>query len=367
MVTQPTAGENICDGSTVTILCPDQDMSYVSFDVKSIPKDLVLAMTPYAQQWGGDADGDPGDGNLVSAGEYGNYCCGPAAAAVAIKYWYDRGYDDLLLEGGSTILDNYQLLDRLYAAMKVRDNLGTYDPEFVSGLRDYIITHSTEPFEVSASRAPKMADLLAWVGDYEYAVMLGTAGTPGLWITVSGMAGLPDQSGQYTFHMANPVSGTGADYRLREDIGGLWISINSVWLKVDLMVAMAPTYWQVMRTAAGVDYAGDDGWGFDWSTGSLSENQLHFLHVGAFDLADHKGMTSVLTRKNCSSTAGDVNDDGAVNLADLAYLINYLTHGGPVPPSGRGAADVNCDDALDLSDIVYFYNYLFLTGPPPCQ
>jgi hypothetical protein len=62
---------------------------------------------------------------------------------------------------------------------------------------------------------------------------------------------------------------------------------------------------------------------------------------------------------------GDVNHDGAINVTDVTYLINYLFVGGP-GPIPRESGDVNCDGVLNIIDIVYLINYLFISGPPPC-
>jgi 5-hydroxyisourate hydrolase-like protein (transthyretin family) len=63
--------------------------------------------------------------------------------------------------------------------------------------------------------------------------------------------------------------------------------------------------------------------------------------------------------------AGDVNDDGYVNISDIVYLINYLYHGGPEPVPFLLAGDVNCDGSVNISDIVYLINYLYQGGPAP--
>jgi CSLREA domain-containing protein len=59
---------------------------------------------------------------------------------------------------------------------------------------------------------------------------------------------------------------------------------------------------------------------------------------------------------------GDVNGDGAVNVSDIFYLINFLFAGGPVP---IGEADMNGDGAVNVSDVFYLINTLFAGGPAP--
>jgi len=63
---------------------------------------------------------------------------------------------------------------------------------------------------------------------------------------------------------------------------------------------------------------------------------------------------------------GDVNADGAINVSDIVYLINYLFKFGPEPLPIQGVGDVNCDGKVSVSDIVYLINYLFKGGSSPC-
>ncbi len=63
-----------------------------------------------------------------------------------------------------------------------------------------------------------------------------------------------------------------------------------------------------------------------------------------------------------STTAGDANGDGAYDVADIFYLINFFFADGPPP---QGNADANGDDAVTVGDIFYMINHLFSGGPPP--
>ncbi len=62
--------------------------------------------------------------------------------------------------------------------------------------------------------------------------------------------------------------------------------------------------------------------------------------------------------------AGDANHDGAIDVADVVYLVNYLFLGGSQPdPLESGNA--NGLGQVDIGDVIYLMNYLFLGGPPP--
>ena len=62
---------------------------------------------------------------------------------------------------------------------------------------------------------------------------------------------------------------------------------------------------------------------------------------------------------------GDPNSDGAINVADVIYLISYLFKGGPVPLPISESGDANCDGKVNVADIVYLVAYLFKGGPKP--
>lgn len=62
--------------------------------------------------------------------------------------------------------------------------------------------------------------------------------------------------------------------------------------------------------------------------------------------------------------AGDANADGAVELGDAVYVLNYLFRNGP-EPSPMESGDANCDGTVKFGDVIYLINYLFRDGPPP--
>ncbi|MDD4052068.1 MAG: FG-GAP-like repeat-containing protein [candidate division Zixibacteria bacterium] len=62
---------------------------------------------------------------------------------------------------------------------------------------------------------------------------------------------------------------------------------------------------------------------------------------------------------------GDANDDGAINVGDAVFIVNYIFRGGPAPQHPE-AADANCDGKINVGDAVYIIMYIFRGGPPPC-
>ena len=63
---------------------------------------------------------------------------------------------------------------------------------------------------------------------------------------------------------------------------------------------------------------------------------------------------------------GDANGDGQINLADIAYLIDFLFRAS-MEPYPLQAGDTNGDGEVNVADVVYLVNYLFRDGPPPGQ
>jgi hypothetical protein len=363
---QPTFGQNVCASIMAQLSCTDEDLTYMTFDIKNASRAFSLPLTVIDQQLGGNVDDDPGDGNSASEGEYGDYCSGPAAAAMAVRYWFNKGYNYLLTEGTTTLTDT-QLMDRLFSAMHIRENLGSHDGEFVSGLREYIVAHGNQ-LDLHIDRQPTMAMLRSWAEDYEYIVMVGISGNPGVWMTIAGATGPADCDGHYVLSMANPAAAAINDFTAKEESDKLWILYDDTWVEVDIMVGAVPFDWTVSRTAVGIDANPGDGLQFYWDTGSLDEDSLYFLFATVHDADGNKGYASVLTYIDCivDYIPGDVDNDGSVTPADIVYLTNFLYGDGPPPVTGHEAADVNCDGSVDISDVIYLHKYLFLSGPPPC-
>jgi len=75
-------------------------------------------------------------------------------------------------------------------------------------------------------------------------------------------------------------------------------------------------------------------------------------------------------RLNCysallaASSGGDVDGNGAVDIDDVAYLLNYIFVCGPAPePVDVGDAD--CSGSIDIDDAVYLIGYIFSGGSAP--
>jgi len=61
---------------------------------------------------------------------------------------------------------------------------------------------------------------------------------------------------------------------------------------------------------------------------------------------------------------GDADNNEAINILDVTYLISYLYKGGPAPVCPN-SGDPNGDCATNILDVTYLINYLYKGGPAP--
>ncbi len=62
---------------------------------------------------------------------------------------------------------------------------------------------------------------------------------------------------------------------------------------------------------------------------------------------------------------GDVNDDGALNVADAIAGIYYIFGLAASPPTCLQSVDADDSGDIDLADPIYILQYLFVSGSPP--
>lgn len=66
----------------------------------------------------------------------------------------------------------------------------------------------------------------------------------------------------------------------------------------------------------------------------------------------------------CCDLAGDLDNSGGVDIADLVYTVSFMFQGGPPPPC-LDEGDMNADCVIDIADLVYQVDYMFLGGAAP--
>lgn len=77
-----------------------------------------------------------------------------------------------------------------------------------------------------------------------------------------------------------------------------------------------------------------------------------------------RGRITVLGASNCCAVAGDFNDDGSFNIADVTAGVGWIFGGGEsfICPE---EADSNGDGSFNISDITYAIARIFSGGPAP--
>jgi hypothetical protein len=68
---------------------------------------------------------------------------------------------------------------------------------------------------------------------------------------------------------------------------------------------------------------------------------------------------------HCLDLAGDANNDGNVNIADVVFLVAFIFGDSSPPPNCSAEGDANADGNVNIGDAVYIANYVFQPGAPP--
>ncbi len=366
-ITSPHNGADFCTPISFLMTCPDENMSYI--DVYRKPAQLVYSagMAMYYEHSSGDKNGVPSDGNWASNGEYGDYYCGPVAAAISAKYWSDKGFPNIMkLNGAAAAIG--AVTESLAVALNTRARSGTTDEAMVSGLRTYVAAHGND-LTVDFLRKPDYFTLRAWAEDEQRAVMVGLGGTPGVWATVDGFDGWKQGDGSYTVMVSNPITGTIQGMPMRDLVGQSEMFYDGDWHSVDIIVSLAAKTFTVTRTLTGYDSNGNDGWSFSWTPTGFTEDNPYFFRFTGRDATTYKASTTFLGLYNCSQVyaEGDYNADAAADVLDLIYLIDFISKGGPAPAGGVQRADANCDNTVNVADIVFYMNFLFGAAGSPCH
>jgi hypothetical protein len=100
------------------------------------------------------------------------------------------------------------------------------------------------------------------------------------------------------------------------------------------------------------------GGGQEWLT-EIALGHSGNVYVSAGAISD-----DFVTIKYIQLARGDVNQDGAITIADVIYLLNFLFKDGPAPDRPI-LGDTDCSGYITLSDAIFLLNYLFKGGSPP--
>lgn len=100
------------------------------------------------------------------------------------------------------------------------------------------------------------------------------------------------------------------------------------------------------------------GYGIIWD-GDDYEYTLH-LAIGESGTFDIPGEVTLV-----GHISGDVNNDRAVNINDIIYMIDFKYKEGNPPIPIDEVADANADGSVDIRDIIYMIEFKFKEGPAP--
>lgn len=363
----PEPMDTICLPYDITTYTDDDDMLSVKYYFKKLNTNYSVSVVNLLQTDYGDTDYDVNDGNPIVDGEFGEYYCGPVAGAIAIKYWFDKGYTQLMREAGYTIpLDT--VVERMATEMSTRENEGTYDDFFVGGLKNYNLTHGDAIF-VESYFKPYYMDVRTIFEEKELLPILGLSGNPGLYAVLSDMTGLDNGGGQYVVTISDPITGTSVETYMRDITGGSQLLYEGSWLDVDIVIAVGANLQTNTRVEFGEASKEISNWVYNWeSSPYLADDSLYYITAIGTDVNAFKEISTTTIRYHCNldRVIGDFDDNGSSNSMDVLYLINYIYLGGQAPVGGAHRADANCDNQIDIGDIIYMINYVFEAGDAPC-
>jgi hypothetical protein len=156
--------------------------------------------------------------------------CGPSAAALAIALWSDRGFN--VMQSGAGALTLTQLADSLAARAMVTTFGGAKDEFFCRGLVDYCRDHG-DILELDYRRFPDYYELRTWVEDEQRSVIIGLSGPHGLWLTVDGFSGWPEDGGNPVVVVSDPLTAATRNLEMRNSGTKYQLNYGGNWHDLD--------------------------------------------------------------------------------------------------------------------------------------
>lgn len=265
--------------------------------------------------------------------------------------WYDAMFDDTLSMGIYTntrtvgVCDFPELNNVIVEVMEFTERNGDSIPDWKFGaIIDYDIGTDTADIDRSISTA--------------WAYTAGGAGD-----IAWGQVKLPFGCGYNpgtTFEPLKNVYAINADQALWGDF---------FWDSAYYYMTLPPGAYGHSNVSGGGDqeyfatYAEHDFGGNETFTIGV----VNFGFDGLTDVADgatYAGMANFVNQF-AGFGRGDVNNDGAINLADIMYLNNYVVFSGPGPIPFLHLGDVNNDGLTDAADVTYLLDFYFVDGECP--
>lgn len=340
--------DTVCPPVTLAVTSADQNINQVTFEKKAASTDYTASVA------------------LLNQSKFGNNYCGPVAGAIAVKYWFDKGFIYSMREGSKYIsLDT--VAERLAANMRTVANDGTFDDLFYGGLLQYTVAHGNE-LQLNFYRRPNYWLFRTLFQERELLAVLALSGSPGVYLVAIGVSGFADTQGRFPITVSDPLTGTLVNCFMKNTSNGSQLYYRNSWHDLDAIITVMGYSHTVNRDLIGTDISPDGGWSYDWTASDLVSDSLYYVTATSTDAAGQTGTATSLVRYKCQGyTNGDYNGDGLINIGDIILLSNFIYRKGPAPAGGAYRADVDCNGEIDISDVIIIIRYLFLHGTAPCH
>lgn len=358
-----------CGAETVTVTIQDENPIAVTFGYRNLPSYEDRTLQLLRRNDYGDANGNPTDGNHEYNGEYGEYYSAPALFASFCKFWYDKGYIELMADG-INILTIPQMVEKLAQIFKTRSSRGTEDDDLVYGLIDHLKTHGGR-IVADVKRKPNWEWFKTNYLGKQATIALAIRNPFGHWLAVQKVNYANATLDSFPVTYYDPIGGLLRESFLlvRGDSLLLGYLPNNTKYPIDLGIALHTKLETITYLTFGADFDPIDGWKASLPVSYMQQGLSYLIRARALDANDRVAESYWMMKYDCSSIVrhGDADGSHDINIADATYLVQYIFAGGPAPVPTIVAGDANCDGSIDVSDVVFLIAYIFTGGPAPCQ
>jgi hypothetical protein len=356
----------VCGAETVTVTIQDENPIAVTFGYRNLPAYEERNLQLLRRNDYGDANGNINDGNHEYNGEFGEYYSAPALFASFFKYWYDKGYIELMADG-ATILTIPQTVEKLAQIFKTRSSLGTEDDDLVYGLTDHLKTHGGR-IVANVNRKPNWEWFKTNYLGEQSTIALAIRNPFGHWLAVQKVNYTNAGADSFPVTYYDPVGGLLRESFLlvRGDSLLLGYLPNNTKYPIDLGIALHTKLETITYLTFGSDFDPINGWQANLQP--LQQGLSYLIRARALDANDKVAKSYWMMKYDCSGTFrhGDADGSHDINVADATYIVAFIFSGGPTPVPVRDAGDANCNGTIDISDVVFLIAYIFAGGPAPC-
>ncbi len=356
-----------CGAESVKVTVADENPIAVNFgfryltntDERNLP---LLNRTSF-----GDANGNPNDGNHNYNGEFGEFYVAPTLFTSFFKYWFAKGYVDIMAEG-ATFLNDTQMAETLAVRFNTRANLGTQDDNLLDALNNHLKSHG-DRIVPGFMRRPNWNWFKNTYLGRQATVAFAIDSPFGNWLGVQKIDYANAKNDSFPVTYYDPIGGILRESFLiaKGDSLVLGYLPNNKKYRVSLGAALYPKLEALTYTQFFTDFDGLNGFAAVLPPQYFQEDLLYLIRARAIDANNGVGDGYWLMKYDCVKPVkrGDADSNGAFSIADAVFLVNYIFAGGPAPnPYLNGDAD--CNGALSIADAVFLINYIFAGGAAPC-